>query len=154
VPTRPDPFRPDSSESHPGLSITINRSERQMRGRLALPFLAARARPRCLRALSHCPLAAPRQPAPASPRAWDEVPETLHPGDDVVLVSAFLFGAQRFRHMQARWKSQRRVADTCQDLFAGRRDWRSRVGKKAHSRIAISQAAWSRTFAASSVVSP
>jgi hypothetical protein len=31
----------------------------------------------------------------------DEVPETLHPGGDVVLVSAFLFGAYRFRYMQA-----------------------------------------------------
>jgi hypothetical protein len=48
----------------------------------------------------------------------DEVSETLHPGDDVVLVSAFLFGTQRFRHMQASWKSQRRMADTFQNLFA------------------------------------
>ena len=48
----------------------------------------------------------------------DEVPEALHPGDDVVLVSAFLCGAYRFRHMQASWKSQRRVADAFQNLFA------------------------------------
>ena len=48
----------------------------------------------------------------------DEVPETLRPGDYVVLHRAVFLGAQRFSaHVQARWKRQGFVTDTFQNLF-------------------------------------